>query len=266
MTENLKTELKDKCPIWGTPAKRMETGGSDRESYFSPRAGGCYQISSTEKSEIESLEESVKIKLSGWIWEQNFSRDLSESSPTKKYPNINLEVVEKIRNLSKPKIDGRASNIICCVGYLTDYAFGTGIGAVEFSRSGKPIITGCSPYDRQFLCAAGFSKNDEEVARYVKDYGLDYFSVGDRDVILLELDREGHRYVDRRRYNESENQIRKRKNKLVSFLKEKIRKMLLLCRKFGNWFKENVLAGVFAILLASFIIFLISLIIGYFFL
>ena len=70
--------MSNRCPIWGTPAKRIPTSLLGIEA-DSARAGGHYFITSTAVAMIESRPVEIKILLTTWLIEQ---RHLGVQCPT----------------------------------------------------------------------------------------------------------------------------------------------------------------------------------------
>ena len=85
--------MSDTCPIWGTPCGKIEQVSLDDWMVNSPRAGGKYIIAGGVYREATALEESSKMKLSRWIYEQNQLGQI---------PKIDRDTLKEVRTWPMP--------------------------------------------------------------------------------------------------------------------------------------------------------------------
>ncbi|MGK2742312.1 hypothetical protein ACSHT0_15615 [Tepidicaulis sp. LMO-SS28] len=96
-------EPNDKCPIWGTPARR-EIPSFDGYFVESKRCGGHYQISRSAAIVIGSKDDALKARLTTWIIDQ---RQLGEVAPT-----VLSSTIEEIENKQPLEISERATRLL----------------------------------------------------------------------------------------------------------------------------------------------------------
>jgi hypothetical protein len=79
------------CPIWGTPAKPIQTGRyGDYVQVDSPRIGGAIKVTGTAVTMITNLTESQKRDLTNWIIEQRKQGELC--------PEVGSDLVSRIKS------------------------------------------------------------------------------------------------------------------------------------------------------------------------
>ena len=94
-----------KCPIWGTPAKRISVSGPiHANSIISPRIGGHYIVHYKAENKISNLCDHDKVKLTAWMVEQ---RGLVNRTP-----EITEEVVSKAQQRKQIRVSDRADEIL----------------------------------------------------------------------------------------------------------------------------------------------------------
>ena len=223
-----KSELKEKCPIWGTPAYCKEVTTAYYINVYSPRAGGWYQIAGWYRRADIPLKKdwnedrALKAKLSWWIWRENRDRGLFDIPPKGNFPRENClfitkEKFEEIKNSPSPRFDERTKNLALCIHHLTNGEIGKSLGQAD--RTSRVIAEPAAAetyvyklYDVQgchinLLCAASYCKDEGELAGLIGVMGRDGFlDRNDYGHIRLHLMSKGHKLVEEalHKYVESE--------------------------------------------------------------
>ena len=94
-----------KCPIWGTPAKRLDGEKSGEKMIFdSRRAGGRYELTGSAKAMLSNLAETDKPKLTTWIVDHIRLGDAS--------PVVTSTVLGQIKNFEPLAVRERRNRLV----------------------------------------------------------------------------------------------------------------------------------------------------------
>ncbi len=93
------------CGIWSTPALSMPADHFSKTHCSSPRVLGDYYYSG--HGIIPNLDDRVRVNLTSWIIEQREQLN-QDQSVSNKYPMIDLEVINDVKNAKGLKVERRA--------------------------------------------------------------------------------------------------------------------------------------------------------------
>ncbi len=241
-------ELNNKCPIRKeAPAIHFgfstgsEPGFGDEWWFYSPMAGGFYGLEN--KLYINFLnggditpDESLKVRLSGLIWKENFQRGiinipvhkwreiasylrdrdsmlsaLNKGQITRKEIDdltdillnsgktflIDEKRIKEAERLRPPTISERQQNLALCIFRLTEGVFGKNIGTIHRLQSGLSIHT--NHEDQVFmLSASSYCREENELASLLQEMSENgLLRQNNQGYAILQLTSEGHKLVDK---------------------------------------------------------------------
>jgi len=99
------------CPIWGTPAHRVQTDNLHLPTIYSPRTDGEYRISSDQRSSINELlsNDRAKARLTTWMINQR-----SQGEPR---PNVTRKSIEAAKDARDMSVLDRMNQILLFLGH-----------------------------------------------------------------------------------------------------------------------------------------------------
>ena len=149
-----------KCPIWGTPAKRIRvSGGRLATTIDSRRVGGLYMVDHKAEKKISELSDHDKVKLTAWLVEQ---REF-----VKKFPQITEEVVSKARQRKQLRVSDRADGFLKFLK-TKSHILGTAVDIVVYREN--TLSNSIADYSEYFdLLILSECANLNEL-RYLLDY------------------------------------------------------------------------------------------------